>query len=222
MAIDRNSPILCFVHSVSELDAGFALIETGAESWGSLDIVQVRGKDLPAGDMERLVERWVEAVAEHPTLVVVNDRLDVTLATGADGVHVGRDDLPPERIREEAPKELVVGVSTHDRQELLLAQGAGATYVGLGAFYPSRTKPEARVLDPWKAGLMETIPALTIPVVAIGGITEERLPEVLAMPPVTGIAISGAVQGAEDPAAAVRGLRSALDGAWMERPEHVH
>ena len=222
MAIDRTGPILCFVHSVSDLDAALALIEAGAESWGSLDIVQVRGKDLPAGDMERLVGGWVEAVAAHSTLVVVNDRLDVALASGADGVHVGQEDLPPEEIRQEAPEELVVGVSTHDRQEILLAQGAGATYAGLGAFYESRTKPEARVLDPWKAGLMESIPALTIPVVAIGGITEERVPDVLAMPLVTGIAVSAAIQGAADPAEAVEGLRSALDGAWMERPERVH
>lgn len=222
MTIDRTSPTLCFVHSVSDLDAGLALIEAGVESWGSLDIVQVRGKDLPADDMERLVGGWVEALAAHPTLVVVNDRLDVARASGADGVHVGQEDLPPEEIRQEGPEDLVVGVSTHDRQEILLAQGARATYAGLGAFYESRTKPEARVLDPWKAGLMETIPALTIPVVAIGGITEARVPEVLAMPIVTGIAVSAAIQGATDPAESVAGLRSALDGAWMERPEHVH
>lgn len=221
MTIDRTSPILCFVHSIADLDAGLALIEEGAEAWGSLDIVQVRGKDLPADDMERLVEGWVEAVAPHTTLVVVNDRLDVTLATGADGVHVGQDDLGPEEIREEAPEELVIGVSTHDRQEILLAQGAGATYAGLGAFYESRTKPDARVLDPWKAGLMETIPALTIPVLAIGGIVADRVPDVLAMPPVTGIAVGAAIQGAEDPAEAVEGLRSAIDRAWMERPEYV-
>lgn len=221
MTIDRTSPILCFVHSASDLDAALALVEEGEESWGSLDIVQVRGKDLSADDMERLVGGWVEALASYPTLVVVNDRLDVTLAAGADGVHVGREDLRPEEIRNEAPEDLVVGVSTHDRQEILLAQGAAATYAGLGAFYESRTKPDARVIDPWKAGLMETIPALMIPVLAIGGITEDRIPEVLAMPPVTGIAVSAAIQQAEDPAGAVEGLRSSIDAAWMHRPEHV-
>lgn len=219
MQIDRSSPILCFVHSASDLEADLTLIAGGGKSWGSLDIIQVRGKDMPAGDLETLVRCWIETVASFSTLIVVNDRLDVTLAAEADGVHVGRGDLPPEQIREEAPPDLVVGVSTHDRQEILLAQGAGASYAGLGAFYESPTKRDARVLDPWKAGLKETIPALTIPVLAIGGITVDRVPEVFSMPPVTGIAVSAAIQKAGDPADAVEDLRSAIDRAWMERPE---
>lgn len=182
-----------------------------------MDIVQVRGKDLPAADLEKLVEVWIDTVAAHDTLVVVNDRLDVTLATGADGVHVGQDDLSPEEVRELAPADLVIGRSAHDRREVLLAQESGATYAGLGAFYGSRTKPEASVLEPGKAGLREPIPALTIPVVAIGGITVERVREVLSLPPVTGIAVSEAIQGADDPARAVTRLRSALDRAWLDR-----
>jgi thiamine-phosphate pyrophosphorylase len=221
MPIDRSSPTLCFVHSVSDPDEALALIESGREGWKSLDIVQVRGKDLSPETMEQVVGGWVEAVSDLPTLVVVNDRLDVALATGADGVHLGQDDAGPQEARDGAPKDLLIGVSTHDRQEILLAQGAGASYVGLGAFYPSRTKPEARVLDPWKAGLMETIPALSIPVLGIGGINGDRVADVLALPPVTGIAVSEAIQGAEDPGAAAEDLRAAMDAAWIERPEHV-
>ena len=211
MAIDRTRPLLCFVHSVSALEPGLRLIERGAGGWETADIVQVRGKGLPAGELEALVERWIEAAGT--AAVVVNDRADVAIATGAYGVHVGRADLDPDAIRALAPG-LAIGVSVHDRAELEAATGAGAAYAGLGAFYESRTKPEAQRLDPGPAGLLEPIPGLSIPVLAIGGITAARVREVLSVPAVTGVAVSEAVQGAEDPGEALGLLRSALDGAW--------
>lgn len=215
MAIDRSRPLLCFVHSASDLGSALALIERGGAAWGAADLVQVRGKGLAAGDLEALVRGWLAAVAADATRIVVNDRLDVALATGAHGVHVGRADLPPEAIRARAP-ELLLGMSAHDRAELLEAQAAGADYAGLGAFYGSRTKPEAVVLDRGRAGLLGPSPGLRIPVLAIGGITAERIPDVLSVPVVTGIAVSEAIQGAIDPAEAVARLRSALDRAWAD------
>ncbi|HYO46372.1 MAG TPA: thiamine phosphate synthase [Gemmatimonadota bacterium] len=184
-----------------------------------MDIVQVRGKDMPAADLEKLVEIWVGAVSSQPdTLVVVNNRWDVALASGADGVHVGRNDLPPAEVRERSPEHFVIGVSAHDRGEIVLAQESGADYAGLGAFYASRTKPEATVLEPERAGFREPIPGLTIPVVAIGGITTARIRDVLSTPVVTGIAVSDAIQGSREPAEAIRELRVVLDRAWSERP----
>jgi thiamine-phosphate pyrophosphorylase len=215
MAIDRTRPLLCFVHSVSALEPGLRLIERGAGGWEAADIVQVRGKGLPVGELETLVGRWIEAVGE--TAVVVNDRVDVAIATGAYGVHVGRGDLDPDAIRALAPG-LAIGVSAHDRTELEAAAVSGAAYAGLGAFYESRTKPEARRLDPARAGLLEPIPGLSIPVLAIGGITAGRVGEVLAVPAVTGVAVSEAVQGAADPAEALSLLRSSLNAAWALRP----
>src|SRR5688572_15244798 len=110
MAIDRTRPLLCFVHSVSALRPGLRLIERGTGGWEAADIVQVRGKGLPVGELETLVETWIEAVGE--TAVVVNDRVDVAIATGAYGVHVGRGDLDPDAIRALAPS-LAIGVSAH-------------------------------------------------------------------------------------------------------------
>lgn len=222
MALDRVRPLLCFVHSASGLHSDLELIERGGDGWRSVDIVQVRGKDMPAADLERLVARWVGAVSSHhDTLIVVNDRLDVALATGADGVHVGRDDLPLADVRELAPAHFVIGVSTHDRGEIELAQESGADYAGLGAFYASRTKPEATVLDRGRAGWMEPIPGLTIPVVAIGGIDAGRVRDVLSTPYVTGIAVSGAIQGSREPGEAIHELRAVMERAWSERPVHA-
>lgn len=212
MSIDRSRPLLCFVHSATDLGSALRLIERAAGAWGAVDLVQVRGKGLAAGDLEALVERWLEVVAPVATRIVVNDRLDVAIATGAHGVHVGRDDLPPAEIRARAP-ELLLGMSAHDRTELQAAQASGADYAGLGAFYGSRTKPEAVVLDPRGAGLLEPSPGLRIPVLGIGGITAERIPEVLSVPAVSGIAVSEAIQGADDPAEAVARLRTSLDAA---------
>lgn len=180
-------------------------------------MVQVRGKSMPAGDLERLVALWRGAVSASPTLVVVNDRLDVALATGADGVHVGRNDLPVDAVRRLAPGGFVIGVSAHDEREVALARESRATYAGLGAFYGSRTKPEAVLLEREGPGLGEAIREAAIPILAIGGITAERVHDVFSSAPVSGIAVSHAIQGAPDPAAAARELRAEVDRAWMAR-----
>ncbi|HET6637630.1 MAG TPA: thiamine phosphate synthase [Gemmatimonadota bacterium] len=223
MRIARDRPLLCFIHSIrggppEMLAAARSLIEAGGEEWGMVDLVQVRGKDLPAAELEALARVWIDALGRpRSTLVVVNDRLDVALAAGADGVHLGRADLPPAEARSLAPRDFLIGVSAHDRPELGLAQRSEADYAGLGAFYPTRTKAGAAVLASGDAAWRMPVPELTIPVVAIGGIAAGRVPEVMALPAVTGIAVSEAIQGAPDPAEAIRGLRSALDRAWRER-----
>jgi thiamine-phosphate diphosphorylase len=208
------------VHSASGLDSGLALIEAGRKSWKSLDIVQVRGKSMATADLERLVELWTGAVATFPTLVVVNDRVDVALASGAHGVHVGRSDLPATAIRELVPCGFVIGVSAHDGAEVAHVRESGADYAGLGAFYASRTKPEAVLLDRQSPGLARAIRGAAIPILAIGGITAERVRDVISTVPVTGVAVSDAIQGSTDPAAAIDELRAELDRAWMERQEH--
>lgn len=180
-------------------------------------MVQVRAKSMPAADLEILVELWRDAVSAAPTAVVVNDRLDVALATGAHGVHVGRNDLPVDAICPLAPDGFVVGVSAHDEREVVLAGESGASYAGLGAFYGSRTKPEAVLLGRERLGLGEAIRDAPIPILAIGGITAKRVRDVFASAPVSGIAVSHAIQGAADPAAATLELRAELDRAWMER-----
>jgi thiamine-phosphate pyrophosphorylase len=205
------------VHSASDLDSGRALLEAGTGGWSSLDMVQVRGKSMPAADLERLVALWRDAVSGSPTLVVVNDRLDVALATGAHGVHVGRNDLPVDEVRRLAPRGFVIGVSTHDQREVALSQDSGATYAGLGAFYGSRTKPEAVLLERESPGLGEAVREAAIPILAIGGITAERVQDVFASAPVSGVAVSHAIQGAADPASATQELRAEVDRAWMAR-----
>jgi thiamine-phosphate pyrophosphorylase len=172
-------------------------------------------KELAVGDLEALVERWLEVCASGATHR--GQRSPRHRDRDRGGSPVGRDDLPPAEVRAQAPE-----LPRHERPRPGRASGGpglGADYAGLGAFYDSRTKPEAVVLDPRGAGLLEPSPGLRIPVLAIGGITVERVPDVLSIPVVSGIAVGAAVQGADDPAEAVARLRTSLDAAWASRPE---
>lgn len=218
MILDRVRPLLCVLHDARSA-APPPLWDVPDEVWAVVDLVQVRAKEMPAGRLEALSRGWVGRLAGLGPRVVVNDRLDVALAAGADGVHLGQNDLPVDVARRDAPREFLIGASGHSADELLEAQEDGADYAGLGAFFASRTKPDAPVLDVAGRGLEGPIRALAIPVLAIGGLSPERVPAALEVPAVTGIAAGGAVGDAADPAAAILALRRALDGAWQARAE---
>lgn len=217
MSIDRARPLLCFIHDAESDAPPEDLLGLPDEVWEDVDVVQVRGKELDEGPFVSLVGAWKERLEGSDTLVLVNDRMDVALEAEADGVHLGRDDVPLEAAREQAPEEFVIGSSTHDRDEVLIAQAQGADYAGLGSFFASKTKPDARRLDPWKSGLMERIPALQIPVIGIGGLTPDRVSDAFRIPAVTGVAVSAAIQQADDPRAAIEAFRAALSSAWDSR-----
>ena len=194
------------------------MIDAGGEAWGSLDIVQVRAKSMSTADFEKLTERWTEVASRSAvTIVIVNDRVDIALAVGADGVHVGQGDVPSADIRGLAPPGFVIGVSAHDAEELVRAPASGADYAGLGAFYASPTKPDASRLASERPGLLRAVREAHIPVLAIGGITADRVAEVIDRVPVTGIAASHAIQGAPDPGTAILELRTELDRAGTKR-----
>ena len=212
--IDRSRAVLCFVHDARGSHPPQGLLEIEDDEWARVDLLQVRGKDLPAGELEELARVWIARLAGLSTRVIVNDRLDVALATGADGVHLGQADVPIDRARSLAPPGFLVGASTHGRVELLAAQRSGADYAGLGAFFGTGTKPGARPLESARAGVLTTIPDLEIPVLAIGGITPDKVDEALQVPAVTGVAVSGAIQEASDPGRAIRDLHGALQAAW--------
>jgi thiamine-phosphate pyrophosphorylase len=212
--LDRERPLLCFVHDAGDARPPERIWAVDDDAWALVDMVQVRGKRLTAGGLEELTRGWVARLAGLPGRVIVNDRLDVALAAGADGVHLGQDDLPLAAARELSPDGFLLGGSSHDREELLAVQAAGADYAGLGALSASSTKPEARPLDPARVGLAGRVTGLEIPVLAIGGIDPETVRRALEIPAVTGVAVSGVIQAAQDPGAAIRALYGALWAAW--------
>ncbi|HLY62847.1 MAG TPA: thiamine phosphate synthase [Terriglobia bacterium] len=138
-----------------------------------VDMVQIREKDLFTRELVALVQGAVIGAAETHTQIVVNDRLDVALALGAAGVHLGTSSMPPEAVRSCVGADFLVGVSCHSLDEALRAEAAGANYVLLGPIFPTPSKlaygPPLGLQT-----LRDTSARLKIPVFALGGINVER------------------------------------------------
>lgn len=176
---------------------------------GGASVVQLRGKQATGRELYDIARALKAALSPHAVPLIINDRLDVALAAGAEGVHVGADDLPLDRVRALAP-DLIVGVSCYGDPTLAeRAAAGGADYVAFGAFFPSPTKREANVVPPAVLGQARR---LGLPIVAIGGITRETAPA-LVQAGADGIALVSAIQGAADPRAAAAALRRAIDTA---------
>jgi thiamine-phosphate diphosphorylase len=171
-------------------------LEAGATS------IQLRDKEAPTEELLPLARRLQACCHRHGALFVVNDRVELALAVGADGVHVGQDDLPVREVRRMAPEGFVVGVSAETPELAREAEAGGADYVGCGAVWPTDSKLDApEAVGP--EGVRRVVEAVRIPVVAIGGITPERARE-LVPTGVAGVAVIRAVLAARDPGAAVR------------------
>jgi thiamine-phosphate pyrophosphorylase len=163
-------------------------------------VVQYRRK---GGAMRAMVEEALMLRRLCPrSLFIVNDRIDVALASGADGVHVGRDDLPCREARRLMGRDAIIGVTVHSMEEALAAERAGADYVAASPIFGSRTKPDAG--EPVGTGLVRALRVhLRVPVVAIGGIDAQNARSVIEAGADAICAIS-AVLLAADPAAQMR------------------
>lgn len=173
---------------------------------GGATAVQLRGKTLCARDLLLRGKRLRVLTEASGSLFLINDRLDVALAVGASGVHLGADDLPLAEARRICPKGFLIGASVDTPEEARRAEAEGADYLGAGPVFPTETKRTANpAIGP--AGLAEIVRAVSVPVVGIGGIGPGNIREVMAAG-AAGAAVVSAVVAAEDPKAAVRELRS--------------
>jgi thiamine-phosphate diphosphorylase len=175
---------------------------------GGAQVIQVRMKGATSRALYEAVVQVARTVRRVPKArLVVNDRLDVGLAVDADAVHLGQGDLAPADARaalRAAGRRLVYGISTHDLSEARAAEAEGAAYIGFGPLFATRTKTDA--LAPRGLGdLAEVCAAVSIPVIAIGGITIENAKSA-ADAGASGIAVISAVAGAADMETAVRSL----------------
>ena len=130
---------------------------------------------------------------------IVNDRVDLAIAVGADGVHLGQDDLPPRLARPLLRPGMILGLSTHSVEQARRAQADGADYVAVGAMFPTRTKADFELVGP--ALVRAVRPEIRVPLVGIGGITPDNVGEVIRAG-ADGVAVISAVCAAGDPAAA--------------------
>jgi thiamine-phosphate pyrophosphorylase len=175
---------------------------------GGAECLQIREKSLDAGELLRRAREMVSICRRHDVLVMVNDRVDVALAADADGVHLGQTDLPAREARRILGPGKLIGVSTQQIEHARAAVLDGADYIGVGPMFRSSTK--TRDILPGLDYAREVVREITIPAVAIAGITFENAPQVV----VTGIkaiAVTQAVTMAKDVAGAARAMRSAFD-----------
>lgn len=175
-----------------------AALEAGARA------VQLRDKEAGAGALLSTAETLLALCRRHDALLFVNDRLDVALAVGADGVHLGPTDLPVAVARARSPDDFLIGYSTDDPVEARRAETAGADYIGCGAVFGTWTKDVGgEAIGPGR--LDEVARSVSIPVVGIGGVGPANVARIAATA-AAGSAVVGAIMGSDDPGAAVRAL----------------
>ena len=197
------------LHVVTDTRPGRRPLEVAAAALAAgAPVVQVRAKGGTDRELYDLAVRVAALCARYGAQCVVDDRADVARAVGTAGVHVGEHDLPVEAVRAVLGPDREVGGTAREPVRAKELVAVGASYLGVGPAYPTSTKsglPDA--LGP--AGVAAVAGAVDVPVVAIGGITAERVPELLAAG-AHGVAVVSAVSGAADPRAATEALLRAL------------
>ncbi|MEX2048687.1 MAG: thiamine phosphate synthase [Gemmatimonadota bacterium] len=173
--------------------------------------VQLRDKNASARELLTTGGRLLALTRAAGALLFLNDRADVALALGADGVHLGPDDVPVAALRRAVPEGFLIGASADDPEVARGLVADGADYIGCGAVYATSTKPDAGDVIGLE-GLERVAAAVAAPVIGIGGIDVARSAEV-AQTRAAGMAVVGAVMRAPDVRAAVRGLLA----PWAER-----
>jgi len=206
-------PTLCLItdrHQCggSELEA---VVEAAIE--GGVNVVQLREKDLPAGELFSLGMR-LRAVTRGKALLLINDRVDVAQACGADGVHLPENGLPTSIARWVMGRNALVGRSAHAVEAAVQAGRDGVDLVQLGTIFDSPSKPDSTPAGPEL--LREVADAVSVPVLAVGGVTPENAAEAIAAG-ASGVAVISAICGADDPKAAAKALVEAMTEAWSRR-----
>ena len=174
---------------------------------GGAKVIQLRDKQLMRGEVLEIARRLKEICAEKGVLFIVNDYLDIALAAGADGLHLGQEDLPLAEARRLLPIDSLIGCSATSLSQAVRAQAGGADYVAVGSIYPTLSKEKFKLVG------LETLrrvrSRVSLPLIAIGGIDHTNVKEVMKAG-ATGVAVISAVLGEDDVEEATRRLAARL------------
>ena len=207
MKLDKKDLLLYAVTDRYWLN-GRTLYEVVKESLdGGVTFLQLREKKL---DEEHFLEEAKELqklCKEYKVPFIINDNVDIAVEIGADGVHVGQSDMEAGMVREKLGPDKIIGVSAQTVEQALLAEKRGADYLGVGAVFPTNSKDDAKEVT--YETLKEICEAVSIPVVAIGGITHDNIKE-LTGSKIDGIAVISAIYGANNIKNAASGLKEEI------------
>ncbi|MCK1984193.1 MULTISPECIES: thiamine phosphate synthase [Peribacillus] len=163
---------------------------------GGVSIVQLREKNNSSLSFYNKASALKQLLNELSIPLIINDRVDIALAVAADGIHIGQDDLPLPVVKKMVPEDMIVGVSVSTLEEALEAERNGADYIGVGSVFPTKTKQDATLMA--IGDLEEICRSVSIPAVAIGGITADNISE-LSASGLSGTAVVSAIMNAESP-----------------------
>lgn len=187
---------------------GRTLVDVVKESLdGGVTMIQLREKSLDAGKFLEEAKELQALCRERHVPFIVNDNVDIAKAMDADGVHVGQDDMAALDVRAKLGPDKLIGVSAHTVEEALLAEKQGADYLGVGAVFPTSSKSDVGEMS--YETLKAICKAVSIPVVAIGGISGENVGK-LAGSGICGVAVISAIYAAKDVKAAAADLKATV------------
>lgn len=175
---------------------------------GGVTIVQLREKTASSCEFFKLALRLKEVTLANHVPLIINDRLDIALAVDAEGLHLGQEDLPIAIARKHLGQDKIIGISVSKVAEAVLAEQEGANYLGIGAMYVTGTKTDAKIVA--LEELRKIKEAVSIPVVAIGGIKKENVKEVMGTG-IEGISVVSAILAEKSIAEAARTLRKIME-----------
>ncbi|KOR77928.1 thiamine phosphate synthase [Peribacillus frigoritolerans] len=170
---------------------------------GGVSIVQLREKNNSSLSFYKKASALKQLLNGLSIPLVINDRVDIALAVGADGIHIGQDDLPLPVVKKMVPEDMIVGVSVSTLEEALEAERNGADYIGVGSVFPTKTKKDATLMALEDLG--EICRGVSIPAVAIGGITADNM-SALSNSGLSGTAVVSAIMNADNPKTASESL----------------
>ena len=176
---------------------------------GGCTLVQFREKEIPALDFYMLALEIKKITDRYGIPLIINDRIDIAMAAGAAGVHIGQQDIPADIARKVIGRDMLLGVSVGSVAEAIDAVKAGADYLGVGAMFPTGTKPDAGFVSMEELGRIRK--AVDIPIVVIGGISRENAMLFRPMG-VDGLAVVSAVIAQPDIKASAADLKSLFFG----------
>ena len=170
---------------------------------GGVSIVQLREKNNSSLSFYKKASALKQLLNELSIPLIINDRVDIALAVGADGIHIGQDDLPLPVVKKMVPEDMIVGVSVSTLEEALEAERNGADYIGVGSVFPTKTKQDATLMALEDLG--EICRSVSIPAVAIGGISADNISS-LSDSGLSGAAVVSAIMNADNPKTASESL----------------